>query len=95
MAQKSSGPQHGARQKISRDRNQNLSVNDRIESFDEGQSVVLRIHPSEPEGRFHARFHGSRGEITGRQGDAYEVSFEDGGSTKKLYVNPVHLKEAE
>nr|EGQ39736.1 MAG: ribosomal protein L21E [Candidatus Nanosalinarum sp. J07AB56] len=68
MAQKSSGPQHGARQKISRDRNQNLSVNDRIESFDEGQKVVLRIHPSEPEGRFHARFHGSRGEVTGKTG---------------------------
>jgi large subunit ribosomal protein L21e len=95
MAQKSSGPQHGARQKISRDRNQNLSVNDRIQSFEEGHRVVLRIHPSEPEGRFHARFHGKRGTVTGEQGDAYEVTLSDGDSEKKLYVNPVHLKEAE
>ena len=56
---------------------------------------MIKIEPSEPEGRPHQRFHGRTVEVTGKQGDSYEVKFEDGNVEKTLYVPPIHLKRTE
>jgi large subunit ribosomal protein L21e len=95
MAQKSSGKQQGSRDKLSKDRDQELTVNKRLKSFEKGQKATLKIEPSEPESRFHPRFHGKTGIVKGSRGSAYEVEFKDGETRKTLFVKPVHLEETE
>jgi len=66
-----------------------------IEEFDTGQSVHLTLDPSVPEGRFHPRFNGHTGEVTGTQGSAYTVSITDGGKEKTIIARPAHLRAQE
>lgn len=62
-----------------------------VERFDEGERVHLRIDPSVPKGRFHPRFNGHTGVVTGEQGRAYKVQITDGGKEKTLITVPAHL----
>ncbi|ESS09954.1 MAG: LSU ribosomal protein L21E, partial [uncultured archaeon A07HN63] len=59
--------------------------------FETGQKVHLDIDPSVSEGRFHPRFNGHTGEVTGTQGSAYTVSIVDGGKEKTVIARPAHL----
>jgi large subunit ribosomal protein L21e len=63
-----------------------------IQEFEVGQKVHLTLDPSVPEGRFHPRFNGHTGEITGTQGRAFTVSIVDGGKEKSLIARPAHLR---
>lgn len=95
MAQKSSGPQQGARKTLSADPRHTTTINDRLKTFEEGEKAKIRIDPSVQEGRVHMRYHGQVVKVTGERGDAYQVEFNDGNNNKTLYVKPVHLKRIE
>ncbi|MBC5792600.1 MAG: 50S ribosomal protein L21e [Nanohaloarchaea archaeon] len=95
MAQKSHGSQQGARKTLSKDSDHTTTINDRLKTFEEGEKALIQINPSVTEGRVHTRYHGKTVEVTGERGDAYQVEFEDGGKTKILYIQPVHLEKLE
>ncbi|AOW79935.1 50S ribosomal protein L21e [Halodesulfurarchaeum formicicum] len=91
----SNGPLEGTRNKLSNPpRERGTSPPQRsVAEFDEGQTVHLRIDPSVPDGRFHPRFNGLTGEVTGTQGTAYKVEITDRDKEKTLLVGPAHLHE--
>jgi len=93
----SNGPLKGTRQKLSNDpRDRGTSPPQRsIQEFDEGQKVHLAIDPSVRGGRFHPRFNGQTGEVTGKQGRAFTVEIVDGGKEKTIIANPAHLRAQE
>ena len=95
MAEKSRGSQHGARNKLSSNPREKVTVNEQIKDFEEGEKARIEINASITEGRPHQRFHGRTVDVTGKQGDAYEVEFKDGSVSKKLYLKPVHLQKVE
>lgn len=95
MAQKSHGSRHGTRKKFAKDGDTTLTVNDRMKEFEEGDKVVIQYHPSVQKGRAHSRYHGRPAEVTGQRGGAYQVKIEDGDSSKKLFLKPIHLREVQ
>lgn len=66
-----------------------------MQEYEVGQKVHLRIDPSVRKGRFHPRFNGRTGEVTGKQGKAYKVSIVDGKKEKTLITKPAHLRAQE
>ena len=64
-----------------------------FQQFQEGEIVHLKTQANVQEGRFHSRFHGLSGKITGKKGACFEVTINDGNKEKILYVHPVHLKK--
>jgi large subunit ribosomal protein L21e len=90
----SNGPLTGTRGKLSnKPRDGGTSPPQRaVAEFDVGQKVHLKIDPSVPEGRFHPRFNGHTGEVTGTQGSAYTVEIVDGGKAKSIIARPAHLR---
>ncbi len=95
MAEKSRGPQHGARDKLSSGPRSKTTVNEKIKEFEEGEKALIKVEPSVQEGRPHMRFHGETVTITGKRGQAYEVKFTDGNTEKQLQIPPVHLQKRE
>jgi len=63
-----------------------------IQEFEAGQKVHLKLDPSVREGRFHPRFNGQTGEVTGKQGAAFTVSINDGGKEKTIIARAAHLR---
>ncbi|WP_132058429.1 50S ribosomal protein L21e [Halorussus amylolyticus] len=90
----SNGPKHSTRDKLSNNpRESGTSPPQRaVQQFEEGQKVHLKIDPSVEKGRFHPRYNGQTGEVTGKQGAAYKISISDRGKEKTLIATPAHLK---
>ena len=90
----SNGPQKATRDKLSnKPRNRGTSPPQRaIQEFEEGSQVHLKIDPSVQKGRFHPRFDGRTGTVTGKQGAAFKVEIPDGGKTKTLIVRAAHMR---
>lgn len=90
----SNGPLTGTREKLSnKPRDRGISPPQRaVQEFEDGQMVHLKIDPSSPKGRFHPRFDGRTGEVTGKQGQAFKVHINDQGKDKTLLVRPEHLR---
>jgi large subunit ribosomal protein L21e len=90
----SNGPLKGTRGKLSnKPRERGTSPPQRaIQEYEVGQKVHLKIDPSVREGRFHPRFNGHTGEVTGKQGRAFKVQISDGGKEKVLIARPAHLR---
>lgn len=65
-----------------------------LETFDDGDNVVLSINPSVHEGLFHPRFDGESGVVTGEQGSCYTVRINDNGKEKTIIAHPAHITEA-
>ncbi|AOV95087.1 MAG: 50S ribosomal protein L21e [Nanohaloarchaea archaeon QH_8_44_6] len=95
MAEKSRGPQHGARSKLSSSPRSKTTVNEKIKDFEEGEKALIKVEPSVQDGRPHMRFHGETVTVTGKRGQSYEVKFMDGDTEKQLQVPPVHLQKRE
>ncbi|MFW6448470.1 MAG: 50S ribosomal protein L21e [Halobacteriota archaeon] len=93
---KSHGPAEGTRKKLANHpRERGISPPQRaVASFDIGDRVHLALDPSVPEGRFHHRFNGQTGTVTGTQGAAYTVRITDGGKEKTVVARAAHLKPA-
>ncbi len=71
-----------------------VSLSRYFQGFQEGDKVNLKIHTVVRKGRFHPRFHGLSGKITGnKKGSCYEILIKDGDKQKTLYVHPIHLKK--
>jgi large subunit ribosomal protein L21e len=89
----SNGPRQGTRNKLRNEaRERGTSPPQRaVREFETGDSVHLKIDPSVPGGRYHPRFDGHTGTVTGQQGEAYTVRVTDGGTEKTLVVKPAHL----
>ncbi|MFW6321305.1 MAG: 50S ribosomal protein L21e [Halohasta sp.] len=90
----SNGPMKGTRGKLSNhSRERGTSPPQRaIQEFEAGQKVHLKIDPSVREGRFHPRFNGHTGEVTGKQGAAFTVEITDGGKEKTIIARAAHLR---
>lgn len=95
MAEKSRGPQHGARSKLSSDARSKTTVNEKMKDFEEGEKALIKVEPSVQEGRPHMRFHGETVEVIGERGQAYEVKFMDGNIEKELQIPSIHLQKRE
>lgn len=65
-----------------------------IQTFNEGEKVLLKAYSSHQGGLFCLRFHGKIGEIVGSQGTCYKVQIKDGNKIKQCIVHPVHLLKA-
>jgi large subunit ribosomal protein L21e len=89
----SNGPRQGTRNKLRNEaRERGTSPPQRaVQEFETGDSVHLKIDPSVPGGRYHPRFDGHTGTVTGQRGEAYTVRVTDGGAEKTLVVKPAHL----
>ena len=90
----SNGPQKATRNKLSNDpRDRGTSPPQRaIQEFEPGETVHLKIDPSVQDGRYHPRFDGRTGTVTGKQGAAFTVEITDGGTTKTLIVRAAHMR---
>jgi len=62
-----------------------------LQTFENGQKVLLKAFPSYHKGLFCLRFYGKTGEVVGKQGICYKVSIMDGSKAKECLVHPVHL----
>lgn len=93
----SNGPLTGTRKKLSNHpRDRGTSPPQRaVARFEEGQRVHLTIDPSVPDGRFHPRFNGHTGVVSGKQGTAFKVEITDGGKQKTVIAKPAHLRAQE
>lgn len=93
----SKGPRQGTRHKLQNSpRERGTSPPQRaVQEYEDGQTVHLSIDPSVPDGRFHPRFNGHTGEITGRQGAAYKVQIDDRGAEKTIITIPAHLRSQD
>ena len=69
-----------------------ISLSLYFQQFQTGDIVSLKTYPNVQEGRFHSRFHGFTGKVTGKKGSCYEVKINDGDKAKTVYVHPIHLK---
>jgi len=89
----SNGPLEGTRDKLkNKPRDRGTSPpQPAVEEYDEGEKVHLKIDPSVPKGRFHPRFDGQTGVVTGEQGSAFKVQITDGGKEKTIIVTAAHL----
>ena len=89
----SNGPQKATRDKLSnKPRDRGTSPPQRaIQEFEEGAEVERKSDPSVQKGRFHPRFDGRTGTVTGKQGAAFKVAIPDGGKTKTLIVRAAHM----
>jgi len=93
----SNGPRSNTRNKLRNEpRERGTSPPQRaVEEYEVGEKVHLSIDPSVPDGRYHPRFDGRTGEVTGQQGTAYTVAVTDGGIEKTLIVKAAHLRRQE
>jgi len=93
----SNGPQSNTRNKLKNEpRERGTSPPQRaVEEYEAGEKVHLKIDPSVPEGRFHPRFDGRTGEVTGEQGTAYTVAVSDDSVQKTLIVKAAHLRRQD
>ena len=71
-----------------------LPVRKYLQTFEEGDRVILKAHPGEQRGIFDLRFQGKTGEVIGAQGNCYKVEIKDSNKVKTCVVNPVHLVKA-
>ena len=62
-----------------------------LREFAVGESVIVRIEPSDPHGQPHPRYQGRVCTVVGRTGRAYRIEFLDGGKRKQLLARAIHL----
>ena len=71
-----------------------IRIGDFLQTFSEGDIVVLKAEPAYQKGMYYPRFHGKSGIVMGMKGRCYEVLIKDHAKDKLLVVHPVHLKKA-
>ena len=71
-----------------------LPINRFMQTFEEGDKVLLKAWPSYHKGLFCLRFHGKIGEVKEKQGECYKVNIKDGNKIKECIIHPVHMLRA-
>lgn len=69
-----------------------LHITKFLQTFEEGEKVILKAYPSHHGGMFPLKFYGSIGKIVGKQGSCYKVNVKEGKKNKQLVVHPVHME---
>ncbi len=69
-----------------------LPPNRVLQQFEVGQTVAIKLEPSQHGGMTHKRFQGLTGTIQGKQGIAFVVRVLHGNKPKTLVVRAEHLK---
>ena len=72
-----------------------ISIRNYLQSFKEGEKVLLKAEPAVQKGMYFRRFHGKTGEIIGKQGKSYKIKLNDKNKEKQLIVHPVHLRKCQ
>ena len=62
-----------------------------LQSYGEGDKVVVNIDSSVHKGMPHRRFHGRVGVIMSKRGRSYVVHVTQGDATKEIIIRPEHL----
>ncbi|MCD6414219.1 MAG: 50S ribosomal protein L21e [Candidatus Diapherotrites archaeon] len=89
--QKSKGKLRGHGRKLRRPVRK-TGITKHLQEFKVGEKVCIDIDSSRRPVAPLPKFQGRMGEIEGKQGTAYKVKIKDGGLTKTLLVDSVHLK---
>tara|TARA_Y100000310_G_C20471372_1_gene710222 strand:- start:299 stop:589 length:291 start_codon:yes stop_codon:yes gene_type:complete len=72
-----------------------ISIRNYLQTFKEGEKVILKTEPAVQKGMYFRRFHGKIGEIIGKQGTNYKIKIKENNKLKQLLVHPVHLKKCK
>jgi len=62
-----------------------------LDSYSEGDKIVVTIDSSVQKGMPHRRYHGKVGAIRAKRGRSYVVNVTQGDATKEIIVRPEHL----
>jgi large subunit ribosomal protein L21e len=62
-----------------------------LQSYNEGDKVVVKIDSSMHKGMPHRRFHGRIGVVQAKRGRSYVIHVTQGDATKEIIVRPEHL----
>jgi large subunit ribosomal protein L21e len=62
-----------------------------LQSYNEGDKVLVKIDSSMHKGMPHRRFHGRIGVISAKRGRSYVIHVTQGDATKEIIVRPEHL----
>jgi large subunit ribosomal protein L21e len=65
-----------------------------LQSFDNGEKVIIFPEPSSQKGMPFLRYKGNIGKVVERRGQGYLVEIDDGGKKKIIISRPEHLKRA-
>ncbi|MBN1924171.1 MAG: 50S ribosomal protein L21e [Nanoarchaeota archaeon] len=93
MVKRSHGPQQKTRKKLTkkpRDKGK-VSVVKQLQSFKEGDMVMIKVEPSVKGNVIHRRFMDKTATVIEKKGKAYRVRVKQLNKEKDLYVLPVHL----
>lgn len=91
-SKKAKGPRAKTRKRLKRS-DPKVSIAKLLKEFDDNTVVQINVDSSIHAGLPYPKFQGFTGKITGKQGNAYWVTFKDGNKVKELLVGPAHLKE--
>jgi len=97
MVQRVGGFRRKTRHKLKKDMRDRgkINITKHMQSFTNGEQVVLKIDPAIHGGMPFPRFHGRAGIVIGARGKCYQVLIKDGNKDKMLLSHPGHLvKEA-
>jgi large subunit ribosomal protein L21e len=72
-----------------------ISIRNYLQTFKEGDKVLLKAEPAKQNGMYFRRYHGKTGVIIGKQGTNYKINIKDNDKTKQVLVHPVHLKKCQ
>jgi len=68
-----------------------IALSHYFQELKDGDLVCLKINSNLQTGRFFPRYHGAMGHISGKRGECYQVTMNDGNKEKKFFVHPYHL----
>ena len=63
-----------------------------LRKHEPGETILIRIEPSEAKGQPHRRYHGKYGTVQEKRGRAYVIAVEDGGKTRQIIALPDHIR---
>lgn len=72
-----------------------ISIRNYLQSFKEGDKVLLHAEPSIHKALYFRRFHSKTGTIKKQRGSCYEISLKEGNKQKTVIVHPVHLRKCQ
>ncbi len=95
--QRSKGYDSGTRKLFKRSPRQKglRSVRYLLEPFEIGQKVDIILNSQSQSGRPHKRYHGRKGTVVAKQGQAYIVLVKKGNKENKIIAKPEHLRAAQ
>jgi len=95
MVKRTGGFRNKTRHKLRKNVRQKgkISINAYLQTFSEGDKVLLKAEPAVQGGLYHPRFHGRVGFVGKAQGECYYVAIKDIAASKNLLVHPVHLRK--